>query len=226
MGAAVAYTVLADILGRHDPAVLRRGPASSGLVGLSFDDGPHPELTPRVLDALAAAGGHATFFVVGQNVRRHPEIVRRIVAEGHALGVHTDSHRHAWTLSPAATRQQIAGGLQAITDVAGVRPRWFRPPWGAFNLTTRRLAAGLGLRIALWSCDAGDWLPGASPGAILRRVQRGIAPGAVIDLHDGGQVLPGCRAMTASLPAMLAAIARAGLRSGHLGELLGETAHN
>jgi peptidoglycan/xylan/chitin deacetylase (PgdA/CDA1 family) len=194
-------------------------------VALSFDDGPHPELTPRVLDALAAAGGHGTFFLVGHNARRQPQLVRRIVQEGHAIGVHTDHHRHAWVSGPARLRAEMESGLQALMEIGGVRPLWFRPPWGAFNAATCPLAARLGLRIALWSCDAGDWLPGATPGAIARRVRRGVVPGAIIDLHDGGQTEAGCRAMTSALPAMLEAIHDAGLRAGHLGEMFGMPAH-
>lgn len=200
---------------------MRRGSPASGLVALSFDDGPHPDLTPRVLDALAAAGGRATFFMVGRNARRYPDLVRRVLAEGHAVGVHTETHRHAWISGPARLRTEMESGLEALVAAGGVRPVWFRPPWGAFNAATRSTAALLHLRIALWSCDAGDWLPGATPEAILRRVRRGLEPGAVIDLHDGGRRPAGCRAMAAALPAVLEAVAAAGLRAGHLGEMFG-----
>jgi peptidoglycan/xylan/chitin deacetylase (PgdA/CDA1 family) len=220
VAAAVAgYALLPDIVGRRLPSSVRRGPAGRDLVALTFDDGPDAELTPRVLDALAAAGATATFFVVGENVRRHPELVRRAVALGHALGVHTDHHRHAFTLGPAAMRAEMERGLEAVVEATGLRPLWFRPPWGSFNALTRAEARRLGLRTALWSCDAWDWVPGATPEAILQRVTRGLEDGAIIDLHDGGRTRPGCRAMAAALPDILRAAGQRGLRPVHLGAL-------
>jgi peptidoglycan/xylan/chitin deacetylase (PgdA/CDA1 family) len=216
---AAGYAFLPDLAGRRDPSSARRVPPGRGLVALTFDDGPDPELTPQVLDALRAAGATATFFVVGRRVRRHPELARRAVAEGHALGVHTETHRHAWSLGPRALRAEIANGREAIVAATGRAPLWFRPPWGAFNAATRRAVRDLGLRTALWSCDAGDWLPGATAGGIAARVRRGLADGAVIDLHDGGQTRAGCRAMVRALPGILGAAGAAGLRAAHLGVL-------
>ena len=217
--AVAAYDLVPDLLARRGPAAVRRGPAASGIVALSFDDGPHPELTPLVLEALEAAAARATFFMVGHNVRRHPELVRRVAAAGHAIGVHTDNHRHAWLCPPARLRAEISGGLDAIRATVGARPLWFRPPWGAFNAVSGRCARDLGLRIALWSCDAGDWLPGTSRVAIEQRVVRGLEPGAIIDLHDGGQTPAGCAAMVQALPAILAAARARGLRVDQIGAL-------
>lgn len=217
-----AYAVLPDALLRRSRLAVRRGPADCGLVALSFDDGPHPELTPAVLDALGAAGAHGTFFMVGRNASRHPEIVHRVLAEGHAIGVHTQTHRHAWLCAPARLRAEMESGRRALVEASGgARPLWFRPPWGAFNAATPLVARRLGLRIALWSCDGGDWWPGANPAAILGRVTRGLRSGAIIDLHDGGQTPAGCRAMADALPAVLTAIRQAGLRAAHIGELFG-----
>ena len=220
LGGLAAYALIPDMAGRRHPDSVRRGPSGSGLVALTFDDGPHPEITPRVLDALAAAGARATFFMVGENALRHPGLVRRVLAEGHALGVHTLSHRHAWLSTPTALRREIEMGADAIrTASGGANPVWFRPPWGAFNAATRQAAKRLGLRIALWSCDAGDWLPGATPEAIAARVRHGLAEGAIIDLHDGGRTPRGCRAMAEALPGLLADIRATGLRAVHLGEM-------
>ncbi len=217
-----AYALIPDVAGRRHPQSVRRGPSGSGVVALTFDDGPHPEITSRVLDALAAAGARATFFMVGENALRHPNLVRRALEEGHALGVHTLSHRHAWISTPAVLRSEMAAGLDAIRlSSGGARPLWFRPPWGAFNASTRRAARALGLRIALWSCDAGDWLPGATPAAIAGRVRRGLAAGAIIDLHDGGRTPKGCAAMAEALPGILQDVRAAGLTAGHLGDLFG-----
>jgi peptidoglycan/xylan/chitin deacetylase (PgdA/CDA1 family) len=215
------YELLPDVMERRSPASLRQGPATMPAVALTFDDGPHPELTPRVLDALAAAGARATFFVVGQRVRAHPQLLRDIVAGGHAVGVHTDTHRHAWLSTPARTRQEITRALEIVVHTTGGRPLWFRPPYGAFNAVTRRAATACGLHIALWSCDAGDWLPGATEAGIRRRVAGGLRPGAVVDLHDGGQTLPGCRRMVQVLPAILADMRARSLAGVHLGEFFG-----
>jgi peptidoglycan/xylan/chitin deacetylase (PgdA/CDA1 family) len=220
LAGAAAYTLLPDVLGRRHPACLRRGPAGCGAVALTFDDGPHPELTPRVLDALRAAGARATFFLVGENALLYPGLVRRIVAEGHTLGVHTLTHRHAWLCSPARLEREMAAGLRAVQVASGGhRPEWFRPPWGSFHARTLATARRLGLRIALWSCDAGDWLPGATPEAIAARVRRGLTEGAVIDLHDGGRTPQGCRAMVQALPAILEEVRGRGLRAVGLAEL-------
>lgn len=217
-----AYDVVPDIVERRRTSSVRRGPAGSGLIALTFDDGPHPEITPRVLAALEAVGGRGTFFMVGRNVRRHPTLVRRVIAAGHAVGVHTESHRHAWITSPGRLRAELDQCLEAIvTAGGGRRPLWFRPPWGAFNAATHRTARARGLRTALWSCDAGDWLPGASHQAILRRVRAGLGSGVIVDLHDGGQTPSGCRAMAEALPDILAAAAARGLRAAHIGELFG-----
>ena len=217
----VGYDLLPDLMERRAPTSIRRGPGSARAVALTFDDGPHPELTPLVLEALAAASARATFFLVGENVRRYPALVRELVGAGHAVGVHTDTHRHAWLCTPARMRQEITRCLETIGEATGRRPLWFRPPYGAFNAVTRRMAHGAGLHVALWSCDAGDWLPGASQQGIEGRVIAGLAPGAVIDLHDGGQTLPGCRHMAAALPAVLSTMRARGLSAVHLGEFFG-----
>jgi peptidoglycan/xylan/chitin deacetylase (PgdA/CDA1 family) len=217
----LGYAVIPDAVERRSPASFRRAPSGLPAVALTFDDGPHPELTPRVLEALARAEAHATFFVVGENVRRYPALVREAVAAGHALGVHTWTHRHAWLCTPGRQQLEVRRGWEAIVDATGRRPLWFRPPYGAFNAVTRRVARELGLAVALWSCDAGDWLPGATARGILRRVAHGLRPGAVIDLHDGGRTPLGCRRMTEVLPEILAEMRARGLRGVHLGELVG-----
>ena len=219
--AFVGYAVLPDVLGRRNPRALRRGASETGMVALTFDDGPHPEITPIVLDHLAAAGAHGTFFVVGENVHRYPHMVRRIVEEGHSLGVHTTTHPHAWVTTPGRIRREMTGGLESIVEATGRRPFWFRPPYGAFNAVTWNCADALRLQVALWSCDAGDWLPGASREGIRRRVVGGLSSGAIVDLHDGGQTPRGCWAMAEALPEILAVARERGLRPVHLGELFG-----
>lgn len=214
------YDLLPDLMERRSPASLRRG-GTLPAVALTFDDGPHPTLTPQVLAALAAAEARATFFFVGRNVRAHPGLVAEVARAGHAIGVHTDTHPHAWLCPPARMRREMERGMAAIVEATGRRPLWFRPPYGAFNAVTRPTATALGLRTALWSCDAYDWLPGATAERIARRVNRGLTPGAIIDLHDGGQTPHGCAQMTVALPTILAAMRKRGLRAVQLGEFFG-----
>lgn len=99
-------------------------------VYLTFDDGPDPEWTPRVLDVLWQAGAEATFFAIGQQVQRAPELIRRVHTAGHAIGNHTYSHRHPWFMTSRTARAQVRDGAKALSDVLGVAPRFYRPPHG------------------------------------------------------------------------------------------------
>jgi peptidoglycan-N-acetylglucosamine deacetylase len=189
-------------------------------LALTFDDGPDPEVTPRVLEALAAAGQHATFFALGERVARHPELARRIVEEGHELANH--SFAHAWHLGlwPAA---RVAGELsrcsRALQDAAGVRPRFFRPPAAVL---TPRVAAGArraGLLLCGHTLRSGDGSPYVPPERILARLQRALRPGAILVLHDG-PVKGRPPASLALLPELLEELSRRGLRSETLSALL------
>ena len=97
---------------------------------LTFDDGPDPDFTPRVLDVLGEAQVHATFFVIGTQARRWPEVIRRAASEGHDIANHSYSHRHPWWMSERAARAEVRGGAEAVSDVLGTAPTFFRPPHG------------------------------------------------------------------------------------------------
>ena len=111
-----------------------RGPRSKREIALTFDDGPDPEQTPRILDILAAHGARATFFLIGARAARWATLVRRIAEAGHDLGNHTWSHRSLWLSGPRETARQVRDGHDAIAEAAGAPPRFFRPPWGMTNL--------------------------------------------------------------------------------------------
>lgn len=186
----------------------RLDPGRAG-VALTFDDGPHPEWTPRVLDVLAAAGATATFFVVGCQVRRHPLLVRRIVAEGHALGLHSDRHQWWLALRPrAGAAADLAACAAAVQDAGGGATRWFRPPIGWKSPALLAAARDLGLETVAWSARGLDTVE-RDPARIAGRLLRGIAPGAILLLHDGWE--PGWRAERAPTLAALALLL-AGLR--------------
>lgn len=153
---------------------------------LTFDDGPNPEVTPRLLDALAAAGARATFFVVGSHVRAQPALVRRIRAEGHALGLHSDTHSRRFNCwGPWRVRRDLEACGAAIADATGeAPPRLFRPPVGLKNPIVGHVSLTLGLRTVTWSARGRD-ARSADPEAVARRLDPAIRPGAILVMHDG-----------------------------------------
>jgi len=170
------------------------------VVYLTFDDGPDPSLTPRILDVLAVHHVQATFFVVGSNARRHPELLRRIVREGHALANHTMTHdldptSPSWVYrSPEAYLEEVRACDQAIAAATGLHPRWTRPPGGGYPHLTgpfRSLLASHGYLTVDWDLSAADSArPRPSADAILTRIVEGVRRATrdqlVILMHDGG----------------------------------------
>ncbi len=181
-----ALSSLLPVRGVHDwacPGAIRR--TASSEVCWTFDDGPHPELTPRVLDALAGAGQRATFFVVGERVRRHGDLVRRIRAEGHAVGNHTNTHAWLPGLSSSAIERQLVACQRAVEDATGESPALVRPPWGHRDARFYFAARRLGLVPVLWSLDSRDYL-GLSGEGIRRRAARARG-GDIVLFHDGNE---------------------------------------
>ena len=159
-------------------------PVSAKVLAMTFDDGPHPSLTPRLLDMMKQRHIKATFFVVGQNAKEYPEILRRIVAEGHEIGTHTWSHAYLTKLSLAAVRKEFADAQDAVTVATGIKPVVFRPPYGATNTAVKSLIMNeFGNRTILWSVDPEDWKrPGVS--VVTSRLVTGAHPGAILLAHD------------------------------------------
>jgi peptidoglycan-N-acetylglucosamine deacetylase len=153
-------------------------------VAITFDDGPHPDGTPRVLEVLAEHGARATFFLVGEQVVQRPELARRILAEGHAVGLHGHRHRPHPTRSAVAVRDDFERGSTAIEDAIGARPRLHRPPYGVYSPASLAIARDRGLAPLLWSKWGKDWRKLTTPDRISARSLRGIAAGDVILLHD------------------------------------------
>ena len=153
-------------------------------VAMTFDDGPHPVNTPRLLDILKRRNIRATFYVVGTNARRYPGIIRRIVSEGHEVGNHTVNHKHISRINLEQVRKEVLGCQQAIVAACGVKPRTFRPPGGHTN---DRLKVWLynefGYSTVLWAVDPQDWKrPG--PAVVAQRIISNTSPGAIILAHD------------------------------------------
>lgn len=162
-------------------------------VWLTIDDGPDAEDTPRILELLASHGAHATFFVIGRNALAHPQLVRAIADAGHEVAHHTHTHPMAtfWCASPARVRRELDLATAAL-GAAGVRPTRFRPPVGIKNLWLGRALAARGLACVGWSAR-GLERGCATPEEAAARVTRGLAPGAVLLLHEGPRVPPDLR---------------------------------
>jgi peptidoglycan/xylan/chitin deacetylase (PgdA/CDA1 family) len=158
-------------------------PGAGGVV-LTFDDGPHPEGTPAVLEALARASARATFFVIGEQVRRRPQLLIEIASAGHLVALHGDLHRLQLRRSGAALREDVARGCAAIADVLGYGPVWHRPPFGIYSPAGLEAAREAGLRPLLWSRWGKDWRRFTTPRRIAGRVLNGVLPGDVVLLHD------------------------------------------
>jgi peptidoglycan/xylan/chitin deacetylase (PgdA/CDA1 family) len=158
-------------------------PGAAG-VALTFDDGPHPEGTPAVLDLLAAAGARATFFLVGEQVERRPELAARIAAEGHLVALHGYRHRLQLRLTRAAVTDDIRQGAATVEQATGVSPAWHRPPYGIYSPAGLRAAREAGLSPLLWSRWGKDWRKFTTPGRIVARATRAVIGGDVILLHD------------------------------------------
>lgn len=154
-------------------------PMAENLCALTFDDGPS-RYTPELLDMLKAHGIPATFFVLGHNARCYPEIVRRAVAEGHEIGSHSYSHPNLRRLTPPQQAEQI-GATDEILRSLGAAPLYLRPPYGAFDETTLRLAGEMGISIVLWSLDSYDWKHLPADYSKLRSTRGTVYPDG--DLH-------------------------------------------
>ena len=182
----------------HALGSLPRRSAGDRAVALTFDDGPNPEATPRILDALAASRTVATFFLLGRHVERWPELARRVAAEGHVVGNHGWYHRKLHTQSPASVRRDLELGTAAIIGATGVRPAVFRAPHGFRAPWVSHIARSLGQRTIGWSLGVWD---SARPGvdAIVERTVNGARPGSILLLHDGdGYDAAGDRTQTAA----------------------------
>jgi peptidoglycan/xylan/chitin deacetylase (PgdA/CDA1 family) len=212
----VGYGPLAHL---RTGGALRRGPGGARRLALTFDDGPDPRHTPRVLDLLEARGVRATFFVVGARAARAGTLAREMAARGHELANHGWSHRSLWCLGPAATEREVVACHEWLARETGRPPRFFRPPWGMVNQAAFGILARLGTPCVLWSLQP-EGLRAVAPGEIARRVVRGAHPGAIVDLHDAEGVRGAPERLLRALPPMLEGLAESGYACVPLGELL------
>jgi peptidoglycan/xylan/chitin deacetylase (PgdA/CDA1 family) len=191
-------------------------------IALTLDDGPDPEITPRVLEMLAHAGVAATFFCIGERVAAHPALTRDIVAAGHAVENHSQRHlSHFSLLGPRALRAEIERAQQTIAGVTGVLPRFFRAPAGLRSPLLDPLLQRLGLRLASWTRRGFDTVD-HRPGRVLGALTRTLGPGDILLLHDGhaARTAGGSAVVLEVLPRLLAAVRDAGLKPVTLRETL------
>ena len=207
------WAVLDPRAALYGPVRWRLPPGSPG-VALTFDDGPNPEVTPRVLDRLAAAGCKGTFFVVGEHVRKQPALIRRMAAEGHAIGLHSDRHARTFPFwLPGRMMRDLQANADTIAQITGVPPpTLFRPPMGIKNPFVGHAAARLHLTTVTWTATGRDGVATTTDRA-LARLLPALAPRSILVLHDGYEPgRPGDRSTClAVLDRLLPEMARRGL---------------
>jgi peptidoglycan-N-acetylglucosamine deacetylase len=208
--AIVAYGAAYPRAQLFGPTVCRTGEPNK--LAITFDDGPNPAITPRLLDLLAKHNARATFFLVGKFVRECPDLTREILARGHALGNHTDTHPNLFLCVREKTTEELRRCTEAIRNAAGVEPRWFRPPFGFRSPWLGEIVKRQGMQTAMWTLIPGDWrvkpaewlIKRMSP--IAENARRKLPPGTgygggltgdILCLHDGNhRHLDGDRAHT------------------------------
>jgi peptidoglycan-N-acetylglucosamine deacetylase len=181
---------------------------------LTFDDGPHPQGTPAVLEVLARERVSATFFLVGEQVRRNPAIVGEIVAAGHGVGLHCDRHRNLLRLLPSQVHADMARAKDTIEAAGGGAISLYRPPYGVLNASALRTARAQNWRTLLWSHFGKDWQASATPESIAGRVTAGARDGSVLLLHDADDysATGSWRRTVAALPLVLQTLGERGLK--------------
>ncbi|NBD26028.1 polysaccharide deacetylase family protein [Paenibacillus sp. T1] len=201
--------------------VFKRGRAKQE-IALTFDDGPDPVYTPRLLDLLKRYDAKATFFVVGIHAEKHPDILKRMHDEGHVIGIHNYVHKTNWLMRPRTVKKQIHRTSDIIKQATGSRTAYYRPPWGIVNLFD---FSNLGyLQIILWSALFGDWRKRVGADRLLQRMMKKLRPGEVLLLHDCGLTFGADKEapenMLAALEPFLAAGQAKGYRFVHITEMI------
>ena len=155
----------------------------AGCVALTYDDGPHPAITPRLLDVLRDVEARATFFVIGERAVAHSEIVRRMVEDGHSVGTHSMHHRDLRGASTAVVRAEVNDGRRAVEDIVGRPVPLFRPPQGRLSTSSALVLRAPQWQTRLWTTDSYDWKTGATSDSVVEHASR-VEDGGIVLLHD------------------------------------------
>lgn len=189
---------------------------SEKVIALTVDDGPWPETTEQMLDIFKQNDVKATFFWIGKSLENSPEIARRVVAEGHAIGNHTWHHWYD-SMDAATAANEIDRTAKLIYETTGVKTTYFRPPGGVLNNGLAKYAKEQNYSVVMWSVTSADTDPRAQPEAFVENVLKGAKPGAIVLMHDGG----GDRSRTVkALPEMIAGLKKEGYRFVTIPQLL------
>jgi peptidoglycan/xylan/chitin deacetylase (PgdA/CDA1 family) len=182
-------------------------------ISLTFDDGPDPVYTPQLLDLLARYNAKATFFVVGAHAEGQTELLQRMKAEGHIIGIHNYVHKSNWLMRPRTVKRQIERTIDIIENATGERSAFYRPPWGIVNVFDY---ANLGyLQIILWSAMFGDWRLRLGPERLKKRMMRKLRPGEVMLLHDCGMTFGADKDAPKNMLIALEAYLEEGMKRGY-----------
>lgn len=163
--------------------VYRSADPETRKIALTFDDGPHPSYTYRILDILDRYGVKATFFMIGTNVEYYPEVAREVLRRGHEIGNHTYSHSRLTQMDGPTLREELRKSEVVMEQTLGIRSKLFRPPEGVVSEAVRSCSDTGGYTVVLWSVDTRDWET-KQVGAIADHVLREVSPGAIILMHD------------------------------------------
>ncbi len=214
--AGPALASIGPLRARIAPSLAGIGDASH--IALTFDDGPDPQYTPRLLRLLDELRVSATFFLLGKMLCRSPELAREIHLAGHEIGLHGYNHRPLLIRGPRSTFDDLARGRDLVEEVTGVRVERWRPPYGVLTGAALASARSLRLRPVLWTAWGRDWTRSATAASVLATVEAGLRPGGTILLHDSDCTsAPGSSAATlAALPELVARSRARGLAVGPL----------
>ena len=183
--AAVAFCIFFDEAVFNRKGTIYRVNSSDKLVALTFDDGPSPDWTPKILDELKAAGIKATFFMLGNHVEKYPDVARRIVSEGHEIGNHTYDHHVLIYYTMQELEDELNKADRVIKEATGVEARYFRPPKAWLTREEKVKIKDMGYKVILWSLNSKDWVTFHDK-QITSYILRNIQPGDIILFHDSG----------------------------------------
>ncbi|WP_240764815.1 polysaccharide deacetylase family protein [Paenibacillus dendritiformis] len=210
---------LADLRAKYRTTFILNGPGTKREIALSFDDAPDDNFTPKVLDVLKSEGVKATFFVVGNRIEKHPDIMKRIVEEGHILGNHSYNHANLPKLSDAEFREQIIKTDQLICEHTGYIPNIVRPPYGNISEDQIKWLASQKKKVINWNVDSLDW-KGLDAEEVKTNVLAHVSPGAIILQHSAGGTGQDLSGTVVALPEIIRTLKNDGVKLVTIPELL------
>lgn len=214
-GVLAIHSVIPSLYHKYRNRGVMRHTGVPGTIMLTFDDGPDPDYTGRLLDLLKEENVHAAFFTVTREAIQNEELIDRMILEGHVVGFHSMDHQNAMVRGYFHTRKDFCTGYEFLKG-KGITPLFYRPPWGHTNLFTWRWMKKYGMKMVLWDVMAEDWEAEATVGSIRRKCFRRVKDGSIICLHDGGRRsggAPGAPEKTlAALRYVIPALKEAGYR--------------